>query len=174
MKSVMLTMALILCTEFFCVAQKATPSAPPQAPVPVQIVNAKTVFISNAQGEEPDPRVTFLKSFDPSRPYNEFFAAIEGGGRFKPVLAPADADLILDFRFRTYVGAPAPGGLRLVILDPKTHAVLWALSETVKQQGGPHYQEKTMKNFDNGMSALVADLMRLATPSGTTMDDTRK
>lgn len=174
MKSAVFIMVLVFGAGIFGTAQNATPSAPPQAPIPVQIVNAKTVFISNAQGEEPDPRVTFLKSFDPSRPYNEFYAAIQGGGRFKPVLAPADADLILDFRFRTYVGSPAPGELRLVILDPKTHAVLWAFAETVKQQGGPHYQEKTMKNFDNAVTALVGDLTRLAVPSGTIMDDTRK
>jgi hypothetical protein len=159
MKSVILTMSLVLAGLSLSVAQQAQ-SAPPPAPIPTQIGAAKTVFISNAQGEEIDPR-TFLKTFDEERPYNQFFAALASGGRFKPVLAPADADLILDFRLRAY--APAqPAELRLVVLDPKTHAVLWAFIETVKRGAGPHWEQKTEKNFDDAMTALVGDLTRLA------------
>jgi hypothetical protein len=150
---------LVLAALSFSVAQQAQ-SAPPPAPIPTQIETAKTVFISNAQGEEIDPR-TFLKTFDEERPYNQFFAALASGGRFKPVLAPADADLILDFRLRAYPGA-VPAELRLAILDPKTHVLLWSMAEDVKIVGGPHYEQKIEKNFDMAMTTLVGDLTRLA------------
>jgi hypothetical protein len=159
LKTGSMILAMFLTLAALSVAQQAQ-SAPPPAPIPTQIGAAKTVFISNAQGEEIDPR-TFLKTFDEERPYNQFFAALASGGRFKPVLAPADADLILDFRLRAY--APAqPAELRLVVLDPKTHAVLWAFIETVKRGAGPHWEQKTEKNFDDAMTALVGDLTKLA------------
>jgi hypothetical protein len=158
MKAVILAM-LFLAALSLSVAQQAQ-SAPAPAPIPTQIGTAKTVFISNAQGEEIDPR-TFLKTFDEDRPYNQFFAALASGGRFKPVLAPADADLILDFRLRTYTLAQ-PAELRLVVVDPKTHAVLWAFIEPVKLAAGPHWEQKREKSFDDAMTALVGDLTSLA------------
>jgi hypothetical protein len=164
MRTVILTLSQILAALSLSVAQQAQ-SAPPPAPIPTQILEAKKVFISNAQGEELDAR-TFVKSFDPNRPYNQFSAALQSGGRFQPVLTPAEADLTLDFRFRIYLQNPAlssmPAELRLVILDPKTHTLLWAFTEAVKLDSGPHWQEKREQDFDAAMTALVGDLTRLA------------
>jgi len=176
MKSAMLAMALIFCFELFCAGQNGASGPAPAAPIPVQIGNAKTVFISNEEGEELDPRIYFLKSFDWDRPYNQFFAAIEAGGRFKPVLVPADADLILEVRLRAVPSLPAAPQpeLRLVIVDPKTRAVLWAFTETIKREGGPHWEQKIEKNFNDAMTALVGDLTRLAGAGATVGADSRK
>jgi hypothetical protein len=151
----------------------------PRAPVPSQIISAKKVFISNAGGEELDPRVFFLPELDRNQAYNKFYAAVKSGGRYEPVLAPADADLVLEIRFRYELvpGAYNAGGdsggphLRLVILDPKTNVLLWALSRQVAPSSGPHGKEKSETNFDQAVAALVRDLTVLASqpaaPAGT-------
>ena len=54
--------------------------------------------------------------------------------------------------------------LRLAIRDPKTHAVLWALTE----QAEPANRKATYyKNFDQALARLVADMQRLTAPSTT-------
>jgi hypothetical protein len=85
------------------------------------------------------------------------------------VLAPGDADLILELRFRYLLipGEAHVGGnsgrphLRLVILDPKTHVLLWAFSEPVDASSGPHWKEKREKHFDQAIAALVEDITKL-------------
>lgn len=142
LRLVMACVALaMLCQPGAIAGAQQSRSAAPPAPIPAQILAAKRVFVSTGGGEELDPR-TFLRSLDSNRPYDEFYAAIKAGGRFEPVLSPADADLILDFRFRTFDGHTWPQ-FRLVIIDPKTHTLLWAFIETVKDQSGPHRDDKS-------------------------------
>lgn len=92
-------------------AQQA-PNAPP-APIPAQIITGKKLFISNGDGDE-----TFNV---PNVTYNQFYASIKNWGRYELVSSPADADLVFEVRF---IIDPVPR-IRLVILDPKTHVVLW-------------------------------------------------
>ncbi len=153
----------------FCIAQQPAPVTP-AAPVPSQIISAKKVFISNAGGEELDPHVFFLPTITINDAYNKFYAAVKSGGRFEPVLAPADADLILEIRFRYLLAANADGAggdsagphLRLDILDPRTNVLLWALSRQVVASAGPHSKEKREANFDQAIAALAGDLTLLA------------
>jgi hypothetical protein len=166
-----LVMALALVPD--CAAQPA--AAKPRAPVPSQIGSAKRVFISNAGGEELDPRVFFLPSVDSNLAYDRFFAAVKSTSRFEPVLVPADADLILEIRFSyellpgAYNAAGASGGphLRLAVLDPKTNVLLWALSRQVVASAGPHWKEKRETNFDQAVTALAGDLVTLALQGAT-------
>lgn len=163
-----LWMALVMASSLVPVrAQQAVASS--SAPVPSQIISAKKVFISNAGGEELDSRLFFLPTLDSDQAYDKFYAAVKSDGRYEPVLTPADADLILEIRFSYLLipnGAAAgdSGGphLRLAILDPKTHVLLWAFSERVDASGGPHWKDKREKNFDQGIAALVRDITRLA------------
>src|SRR5271155_52641 len=124
-------------TAVLAAAAKDTKEAPP-APVPAQILAAKTVFIANAGGEDNSSESQF--SGGPDRAYNQFYAAIKGWGRYELVAAPATADLLLELRFtQPQVGDyqenmlhPAPDRdpqLRLVIRDSKTQALLWGFTE---------------------------------------------
>jgi hypothetical protein len=123
----------------------------PAAPIPSQILTAKKVFISNAGGDFDSN----LWSGTPDRAYNEFYAAVKSWGRFDLVGVPGDADMILEIRL---VGTPLPSALfRIVLLDPKTHVVLWTEIE-----GIPVGLKKTRdKNFSEAINSLVADLKAL-------------
>ena len=125
-------------------AQQASNPAP--APVPLQILTAKKVFVSNGDGDE---------MFNvPNLTYNTFYAAMKSWGKYELVSAPADADLVLEVRFAS---GPYPA-LRLVILDPKTHVVLWHIVDAVQTWA----REATgRKNFDQGMTTLVEEVKML-------------
>lgn len=163
---------------FFLVIPRAF-AAPPRAqvqqtgaaPVPAQILAAKTIFIGNS-GSESDPNAGRFGQFSgsPDRPYNEFYAAMKASPRFSLVSAPADADLVFEISF---MELPVAGGVvnggstpntadakfRLVILDPKTHVVLWTFVEYVE---GAMLQGNRDKNFEQTLGKLVANIQSLA------------
>jgi len=125
-------------------AQQASNPAP--APVPIQILTARKVFISNGDGDE---------MFNvPNLTYNTFYAAMKSWGKYELVSAPADADLVFEVRF-VINSLPT---LRLVILDPKMHVVLWHIVDAVQSWA----REATgRKNFDQGMTTLVEEVKML-------------
>jgi len=127
----------------------------PAAPIPSQIFTAKKVFISNA-GDDFDSN---LWSGGPDRAYNEFYAAIKSWGRYTLVGVPVDADMVLEF---SLIGTPLPNALfRVVLLDPKTHVVLWTVSEDI-----PLGLKKTRdKGFDDAINKLIGDLQALTAQS---------
>jgi hypothetical protein len=135
------------------------PEPAPPAPVPAQILAAKTVFIVNDgadRGAYPDA----LFSGEPERAYNDFYAAMKAWGHYELVGSPSGADLLLELRFTVRPGWVAQ--FRLAIRDQKSHAKLWALTEQVEfanLQGGRD------KNFDQALARLVADVKRLTAPS---------
>ena len=149
-------------------ALTAQQAAPPvfAAPVPLQLLNAKTVFISNAGADSglfPHPFTG-----DPDRAYNEFYAGVVSWGRYQIVPTPGEADLVLELRLMAPNGPsnadkskgasdPLPM-LRLVIYDRPTHYVLWALTESID----PASRQKTHDhNFDEAVANLVLDAGRL-------------
>ena len=140
-------------------ALQAQTADAPAAPLPSQILTAKKVFISNA-GNDFD---SSLWSGGPDRAYNEFYACIKSWGRYELVGVPGDADMILEF---SLIGTPLPNALfRVVLLDPKTHVVLWTVSE-----GIPLGLKKTRdKGFDGAINKLVDDLKALTTQTAATM-----
>jgi hypothetical protein len=145
----------------YCWAQAPTDQAP-AAPVPVPITSGKKIFISNAQGES--PAVTAF----PNQTYNEFYAAMKDWGRYELVATPGDADLIFEIRFMVAIGpttiyrgggtSPQEPQIRLVIFDPKTHAVLWAFTEPVKQAA---LSANERKNFKLTLVKVVNDVKEL-------------
>ena len=128
------------------------PAAPQivAAPVPVQILTGKKVFISNG--------ISTAAPDVPNLPYNEFYAEMKAWGRYDLVATPGDADLVFELRYMTEL----PSGifeLRLAIRDPKTRTVLWSFNSLV----GPAAREATRrKNFDEAMGKLVQDVKTLA------------
>ena len=171
---------LLVCAALFfavqAVAQTPSASAPPPAvslaPVPPALLNAKTVFISNAGADSglfPHPF-----SGDPDRPYNEFYAGIQNWGRYQIVGDPSEADVVFELQL---IAPPGPSSgnkvngasdplpmFRLVVYDRKTHYVLWALTESITVA----YLQKTHdNNFDLALNAITMDLKRLTSAPNT-------
>jgi hypothetical protein len=79
-------------------------------------------------------------------------------GRYELKAAPAGSDLVFEILFTTVPTEPF-SRLRLTILDPSTHAVLWAFTSHVK----PAIRQATGDgNFDDAMASLVASVKELA------------
>lgn len=95
--SISIVTLLLLAAALRSAAQ--TPADPPLAPVPTQILTAKTVFISNVSGDFPVPAGT------PALTYNEFYSDMKSWGRFALVSAPADSDLVFEIRFASSVSS---------------------------------------------------------------------
>ncbi|MGB8013886.1 MAG: hypothetical protein WCF68_19895 [Terriglobales bacterium] len=124
---------------------------PPTAPIPTQVLTGKKVFISNS---ESTADVIFGV---PNLTYNVLYEHMKGWGAYDLVRAPADADLIFTIGFVISLNQQ----LRLVVLDPKTHVVLWTFAEEVH----PWARQATgRKNFDQTMTTLVDDVRKLTTP----------
>lgn len=147
-------------------AQTPRDSAP--APVPPQIGAAQKAFISNAGGD------SFAMAIDqtvfnggPDRPYNQFYTAMKGWGRYELLPSPADADLVLEISWAltdTGLKLPVLGQLRLVVVDPKTHVTLWSLTEYVR---GAILLGNRDKNFDQTMNTIVNRMKELASRAAT-------
>src|SRR5258707_8721651 len=138
------------------------------APVPQALLTGRKVFVSNAGADSglfPHPF-----SGSPERAYNQFYAAIQKWGRYECVADPSDADLVFELHLTAPYGPtnankqkgasdPLPM-FRLVILDRKTHYVLWALTESIEQA---NLQKTHDRNFDETLGTLTLDLKRLIT-----------
>lgn len=75
-------------------------------------------------------------------------------GRYELLSAPAEADLVLEASL-----VPEQAGfprLRLAILDPKTHVVLWAFAKRVNTRGFHAYWD-----YDEAISKIVDDFKNL-------------
>jgi hypothetical protein len=138
----------------------------PPAPVPPQIAASRTVFIANAGGASLDTAID-QTVFDggPDRPYNDFYAAMKSWGRYQIVPSPASADLVFEISWvlsDTGLKLPVLGELRLVIIDPKTHATLWNITEYVR---GALLLGNRDKNFVSTMNTVVRRMELLAAPA---------
>jgi hypothetical protein len=136
------------------------------APIPTQILNAKTVFISNAGG---DALYNSLVNGGPDRAYNQFYQDAKHWGRYQLAPAPTGADLIFEISAIAPVSSvDVTNGtgnttyatqLRLRIIDPTTHAALWTLTSNLNSLIGT---KKTRdKKFDAGVVNLLNQLRQL-------------
>ena len=161
------------CLAAFLLVLATTPlaaqagSAVAVAPVPEQIASAKKVFISNA-GLDGMSLAAFRKLGDRNEPYNLFYGAMKAWGRYELTNSPADAELVYELRFTAPLVGVDPEVVEaqfgLVILDAKTHFILWALNEPV---GGAFRKGTFVKNVNTGIATLMTDVKQLASPPAT-------
>lgn len=157
---------VIACTLLFTATViKAQPA--PAAPVPPAITAAKSIFVSNGGSDSglfPEPF-----SGDPSRPYNQLFAALQSSGQFHLVTDPSSADLVLEIRLIAPYGPtsankqngasdPLPM-FRLTVYDAKSHFVLWTITSSI----GVAFLQKTHDhNFDIALTEVVSEFLSIA------------
>jgi hypothetical protein len=141
-------------------AQQPKGAAVSPAPVPTQILSGKRVFISNAGEENLNTLIGPVFSGRYDRVYNQFYAAIKQWGRYEPVSAPAEADLVFEIGF-TISGTrqlPEIGHLRLAIRDPKTNVLLWSIVEYAQVATLKRNRDK---NLDQAMGTILDELKDL-------------
>src|SRR4051812_33314503 len=83
-------------------AKAQTPRVGERAPVPRQVLTAKTVLIANGASESYGADSYYrLTKYDggPNRAYNSFYSAAEKWGHYELVGETADADLVLVIKF---------------------------------------------------------------------------
>ena len=145
-------------------AWAAKPAAVPKAPIPAQILAARSIFIANGGAS--------VITFDnPNLTYDEFYAGMNTWGRYQLAAAPDRADLIYEISLQSgggFVEFPANNTnltdvrVVLTIMDPKTQTVLWRCSEHV---GVAALAGTWRKNFDSAVQAVVTDAMALVSPT---------
>lgn len=158
-------------SAFLCAVLVSMVSAPsalaqvadmaPAAPIPAQILNGKTAFISYA-GVGVSSLSAYIESHTGSANglYNEFYADMKSWGKYRLVDAPADADLVFEIKLLwenpRLIGDPE---LQLRMLDPKTHVVLWQFMQPVTAGSGRAATRRT--HWVNVLAELVNDVKEL-------------
>jgi hypothetical protein len=164
-RAAILCFASLFVTVAAPLAAADKPQNPPPAPIPAQILTAQKIFIANGGST--------IDTFGiPNLTYDEFYAGIKTWGKYELAPTPANADLVYEVSFDAPVGAVDVPQLfsartnsilqfRLQILDPKTHIVLWRVTEHVEIAA---LQSTWRKNYDKAMAALVGDVRALVAP----------
>lgn len=157
-----LAAALSLATAGFA----QMPAYTDAGPIPQAITKAKTIFISNAGSDSglfPEPF-----SGDPDRAYTEFYAALAANRHFDLVDNPAYADLVLELRLFAPYGPADPNKqkgaadprpmFRLVIYDPKSHYILWTVTQSIELA---YLQRTHDKNFDAALTNVFNQFLQI-------------
>ena len=148
-------------------------------PLPPALATAKTIFVSNAggdsdlfyQGFSDEPNRFYTFSGDPDRGYTEFYAALKATGNFTLVADPAQADLVLELRLIApqhpvmIQGETHPLPMfRLVVLDGKTHSILWTVTRSIDSA---LLRRNCDKNFDLALSEVLGQFLKITGRSPT-------
>ena len=156
---------LVLIASLLSLGQAPAQQAPANSgPVPTQITEAHTIFLSNAGG---DPYFAFFTG-GVNRAYNDLYTGLKQWPRVRVVATPQQADLILEIRARS--NASSTGGadpstvytpeLELRLLDPASHTSLWTLNAYLNGAGGR--QRTRDRALDQAATVLVNQLRQLA------------
>jgi hypothetical protein len=146
-------------------------------PIPPAILNAKTIFVSNAGSDAGLFPETYSTSSvlsepfsgDPGRTYTEFYSALKATGEFTLVSDPTLADLVLEIGLSSPKGPTNPNRqngasdplpmFRLVVYDCKSHYVLWTFTSSIDSA----YIRKTHdRNFDQALSSVLSQFLQIA------------
>jgi hypothetical protein len=167
-----LLIAIAILVATFCVAQTPADNQAGPAPmaIPSAIVIAKAVFVSNGGSDGglfPEPF-----SGDPNRGYFTLFQQLKAMGRYELVSDPSQADLVMEIQLHAPNGPRVPAKqtgaadplpfFQLVIYDAKTRFVLWTITEPIEWA---ILQKTHNRNFDEGISRVVADVQALSQPN---------
>jgi hypothetical protein len=133
-KLLCLSLALLLASTPLTRAQQTNPAAP----VPSQIQQAQTIFLTNS-GSDPNFPI------DATKAYNDIYAALQTWGRYKLVNSPDQADLVFQLEGiapitdvsgdRGGVYSVTSPAFQLTILDPKSNISLWTITSPVDVTG---------------------------------------
>jgi hypothetical protein len=131
-------LSFILALAFFSVQTVRAQLTTPAAPVPSQIRQAQTIFLTNS-GSDPNFPI------DATKTYNDIYAALQTWGRYKLVSSPEQADLVFQLRGiapvtdvtgnRGGVYSVTTPAFQLTILDPKSNIALWTITSPVSVTG---------------------------------------
>ena len=141
-------------------AQTAAPAVPasaaPSAPLPSALTSARRLFLGNAGDQD---------NADCLRAYNDLYAALNAFGRYQLVGDPSAADLVLELHYEFSLGAGVNGAsantprqFRTLLIEPKTHVVLWTLVERTNYAA---LERNRNKNLDEVVGVLATDLDQL-------------
>jgi hypothetical protein len=137
-------------------------SNPPSAPLPAVIASAQKLFLGNAGDTD---------NQDCLRAYNEFYANLLSDARYQLVLDPGAADLVLELHYEVRPGEIVGHNsvdtafarqFRLVLIDPRTHTILWNLTEV---EDNAILQSNRNKNLDAAVHQLYYDFNGLTQAS---------
>lgn len=149
----------------------AQQTSPGTAPVPPQVLDAHTIFVSNGGGGN------YFEIFGggTNRAYNTFYKMLKQTGQYELVSSPGEAELIFEIR----AIAPEASGYHdtvsynpqviLTIRDPRTNAVLWTESANVRTFGTKSRRDR---QFDQSVAVLV-DKLALVTGKPLTEAQTK-
>lgn len=146
---------------------RAEPLSSSPAPlVPIQVLSARKVFLSNA-GLDGNSMVAFnrFSNTKAGMPYADFAAAMKSRGQYDCVATPADSDVVFEFRVESYIYslnglASYSTFLSVIILDTKTHFVLWTVKSPVD------ITIKFDQNVDTAVTKLLDSIKTLAATGG--------
>ena len=160
-KSVVTLLAIFLSSFAPRVLAQTQPTAEvAAAPIPIQLLNAKRVFIANGAGDN-DPNVAKY-TYGADGLYNQFYANIKSIGRFDMAPSPSEADVVLELRvdYAVYNEGLTQPNFRLEVRDPKTNVLLWSFMEPVN---GAFLAKTGRKNVSQAIAKLADDLKKIGT-----------
>ena len=133
-KFICFTLALVCFTVQTARAQHTTLNAP----VPSQIPQAQTIFLTNSASDPNFP-------IDETKAYDDIYAALQTWGRYKLVSSPGQTDLVFQLRGiapitdvtgnRGGVYSVTSPAFQLTILDPKSNIALWTITSPANVTG---------------------------------------
>jgi hypothetical protein len=128
------------------------------APVPSQIQQAQTTFLTNS-GSDPDFPI------DATKAYNDIYAALQTWGRYKLVNSPEQADLIFQLKGidpitdvsgnRGGVYSVTSPAFQITILDPKSNIALWTITSPVTVKGKNQVLERWVSLSETNLVSRV-------------------
>ena len=131
-------LSFVLALAFFSVQTVRAQQTTLTAPVPSQIRQAQSIFLTNS-GSDPNFPI------DATKAYNDIYAALQTWGRYKLVSSPEQADLVFQLRGiapvtdvtggRGGVYSVTSPAFQLTILDPKSNIALWTITSPVNVTG---------------------------------------
>lgn len=161
-KSLTTLLAILLSSFAPTVMAQTQPTAEiAAAPIPVQLLNAKRVFVANGAGDN-DPGITKY-TYGPDGLYNQFYADVKNMGRYDMAPSPLDADLVLELKvdYAFYNHEFTYPKFKVEVRDPKTNVLLWSFMEPVN---GAFLAKTGRKNVSQALAKLADGLKKIGTP----------
>lgn len=163
------TKSYIALATLFAATSCLSAQTPLHAPLPAQLLSAKSIFLSNA-GTADNQYSTVV--------YDDLYNSIAVTKHYQIVATPAEADLTIEASLNRIPDTVTNGTsynrifIQVVIRDPKTQALLWVITENV---AGNAFRSKTFeKILGTTVAKVVTDLANLsgATPASVSRTTT--